>query len=58
MAAVAELSDYYFSLQDVGVKKRYKQKITLFKGQDPYLMTAKKQLNQTPDFRYCYNNYC
>ena len=55
MAAVGvELSEYYYSLQDVH-KKRYKQKISLFEGQDPYVMVKNNLLGQSdvfPDFRY------
>ena len=54
-APVAVLSDYYYSLKDEGSKKRYKQKIALFQGDDPYVLSEEKLLNQNdpfPDFRY------
>ena len=58
-APVAVLSGYYYSLKDEGSKKRYKQKIALFQGDDPYVLSEKKLLNQNdpfPDFRYVLNN--
>ena len=58
-APVAVLSDYYYSLKDEGNKKRYKQKIALFQGDDPYVLSEEKLLNQNdpfPDFRYVLNN--
>ena len=55
MATVGNLSDYYYSLLSADSKKQYKQKITLFEGQNSYVMVKNNQLNQTdhfPDFRY------
>ena len=52
--SMAELSDYYYSLQDAEIKKLYKQKITLFDGQDPYTLSRNNLLDQKeqfPDFR-------
>lgn len=51
---VAVLSSYYYSLKDDKSKKRYKQKLSLFEGEDPYVLLEKKLLNQSdpfPDFR-------
>jgi len=48
------LSDYYYSLKDERSKKRYKQKLSLFQGGDPYMLLERKLLNQSdpfPDFR-------
>ena len=53
MASVAELSSYFYTLLECS-KKRYKQKIALFNGQDPYVLAKKKLLDTTdsfPDFR-------
>ena len=55
MAAVGDLSDYYYTLQDTDSRKRYKQKLSLFEGIDPNVMLKKNQLSQSdefPDFRY------
>ena len=54
-AAVGDLSDYYYTLQDTDGRKRYKQKLSLFEGIDPNVMLKKNQLSQSdefPDFRY------
>ena len=50
-APVGNLSVYYYSLQGADSKKRYKRKITLFEGQDPYVM-VNNQPDHFPDFRY------
>ena len=49
------MSDYYYSLKDSVCRKRYKQKLSLFEDQDPYLMASRNLLNQSdafPEFRY------
>ena len=43
LAPVGNLSVYYYSLQGADSKKRYKRKITLFEGQDPYVMVKNNQ---------------
>lgn len=54
MASVGDLSDYYYGLQDSDSRKRYKQKLRLFQGQDPYVMLKENHFSQSdgfPDFR-------
>jgi len=49
-----QLSGYFFSLETES-KKRYKQKISLFGGQDPYALTRNdfdhEDVGDFPDFR-------
>ena len=55
MIDALQLSDYFFSLE-AEIKKRYKQKISLFEGQDPYALKKKdferEDVVGFPDFRY------
>ena len=54
MATVTDLSDYYYGLKDSETRARYKPKLSLFGGQDPYVLASRKLLNQYdpfPDFK-------
>ena len=49
MSETSRFSDYFFSLDEAS-KKRYKQKISLFEGQDPYAIRRDELYQREAEF--------